>query len=143
MPVCIVKSLEVIKFNKQYCAVLCYAVVDTGKPVNPVQYEFPINNAIKYTAAGGSITAKVKMHQGKVCISVADTGIGILPTLLPQVFDLFTQGERSPDRSQGGLGLGLALVKSLVELHGGTVSTESSGKDLGCTFTVTLPRLTF
>jgi CheY-like chemotaxis protein len=79
---------------------------------------------------------------GEAVVRVRDTGIGIAPELLPQVFDLFTQAERTPDRSQGGLGLGLALVKSLVELHGGSVSAESPGLGQGSTFTVRLPRFT-
>jgi CheY-like chemotaxis protein len=70
---------------------------------------------------------------------VRDNGIGIDPDLLPQVFDLFTQAERTPDRAQGGLGLGLALVKSLVGLHGGSVEAESGGAGLGSTFRVRLP----
>ena len=74
-------------------------------------------------------------------ISVRDTGIGIAPELLPHVFELFTQAERSPDRSQGGLGLGLALVRSLAELHGGSVEAHSEGIDRGSLFTVRLPRL--
>ena len=75
-----------------------------------------------------------------VNLQVSDDGIGIEPGLLPHVFDLFTQAERTPDRSQGGLGLGLALAKSLVELHGGSVSARSPGLGKGSTFTVRLPR---
>jgi CheY-like chemotaxis protein len=74
-------------------------------------------------------------------VRVADNGIGLEAQLLPHIFDLFTQGERTPDRSQGGLGLGLALVKSLVELHGGRVTAESEGRGRGSAFTVTLPQL--
>jgi CheY-like chemotaxis protein len=72
---------------------------------------------------------------------VIDNGIGISPELLPNIFALFAQGERSLARSQGGLGLGLALVKSIVELHGGSVSAESDGEGRGSTFTIRLPRL--
>jgi CheY-like chemotaxis protein len=75
----------------------------------------------------------------EVEVRVADNGMGIEPQLLPHVFDLFTQGERTPDRAQGGLGLGLALVKSLVELHGGSVRAESQGRGRGAAFIVTLP----
>jgi len=75
-------------------------------------------------------------------LSVADDGIGMEPALVERVFDLFTQAERTPDRSQGGLGLGLALVKSLVELHGGSVSAYSPGIGKGSTFAVRLPRYT-
>jgi CheY-like chemotaxis protein len=74
-----------------------------------------------------------------VLLRVRDNGIGIAPDLLPHMFELFTQGERSPDRAQGGLGLGLALVKSLVELHGGSVSAYSAGPGRGSEFTVRLP----
>jgi CheY-like chemotaxis protein len=72
-------------------------------------------------------------------ISVRDNGIGIGPELLPQVFELFTQAERTPDRAQGGLGLGLALVKSLAGLHGGSVEAHSGGPGLGSTFRIVLP----
>lgn len=99
-----------------------------------------LNNAAKYTAPNGSLRVSVEVGE-RVTLCVADSGMGIEPHLLPQVFDLFTQGERTPDRSQGGLGLGLALVKSLVELHGGHVVAQSDGPMLGSTFTVTLPLL--
>jgi CheY-like chemotaxis protein/two-component sensor histidine kinase len=99
-----------------------------------------LNNAAKYTPANGSLS--VSMAAGDhVEVRVADTGIGIEAQLLPHVFELFTQGERTPDRAQGGLGLGLALVQSLVELHGGRVTAESQGRGMGSTFTVTLPLL--
>jgi signal transduction histidine kinase len=79
--------------------------------------------------------------QPDVTITVQDTGIGIAPEVQPLVFDLFSQAERTPDRSQGGLGLGLALVKNLVELHGGRVGCFSAGLGQGSTFTVVLPRM--
>ncbi|KRB89947.1 ATP-binding protein [Noviherbaspirillum sp. Root189] len=100
-----------------------------------------LNNAAKYTAEGGDIIIAVGLNADTVDISVRDTGIGISSDLLPHVFELFTQAERSPDRSQGGLGLGLALVRSLVELHGGSVDAYSEGTDRGSLFTVRLPRL--
>jgi CheY-like chemotaxis protein len=77
----------------------------------------------------------------QVLVSVSDNGIGISAELLPTVFELFSQAERTPDRSQGGLGLGLALVKSLVELHGGMVTAASEGRNHGSEFTIRLPRL--
>ncbi len=98
-----------------------------------------LNNAAKYTAAGGSIGLGASVHDGQVVIRVFDNGEGFSADLLPRLFDLFSQGERQPDRSQGGLGLGLALVKSLVQLHGGSVSAESPGPGQGSMFTVTLP----
>ncbi|MGX4642592.1 hybrid sensor histidine kinase/response regulator [Massilia sp. SYSU DXS3249] len=97
-----------------------------------------LNNAAKYTPQGGAIALAVRGHAGQVTIAVADTGIGIAPDVLPLVFELFTQAERTPDRSQGGLGLGLALVKSLVQLHGGQVEAKSEGLGKGSTFSITL-----
>jgi PAS domain S-box-containing protein len=98
-----------------------------------------LNNAAKYTPQGGAIALALEVGDSKVTIAVRDNGIGIGPDLLPQVFELFTQAERTPDRAQGGLGLGLALVKSLVGLHGGSVEADSAGAGLGSTFRVTLP----
>jgi PAS domain S-box-containing protein len=98
-----------------------------------------LNNAAKYTPAGGELLLRARVEDGALALLVRDNGIGIAADLLPQVFDLFTQGERSPDRAQGGLGLGLALVKSLVELHGGSVDAHSDGVGRGSDFTVRLP----
>lgn len=98
-----------------------------------------LNNASKYTPEGGHLKLELAERSGWVDIVVEDNGIGIAPDLLPYVFDLFTQAERSPDRAQGGLGLGLALVKSLVELHAGQVSAASEGTGKGSRFTVSLP----
>jgi PAS domain S-box-containing protein len=98
-----------------------------------------LNNAAKYTLPGGELLLQARAEGGVLVLLVRDNGIGIAPDLLPQVFDLFTQGERSPDRAQGGLGLGLALVKSLVELHGGSVTAHSDGPGHGSDFTVRLP----
>lgn len=101
-----------------------------------------LNNAAKYTPSNGSLRLALEIVAARhVALSVADSGAGIEPELLPRVFELFTQGERTPDRSQGGLGLGLALVKSLVELHAGHVTAESAGLGQGSVFTVTLPLL--
>ena len=97
-----------------------------------------LNNAAKYTPRGGRIDVAVACAAGQVRIRVRDNGIGIGKALLPQVFDLFTQAERTPDRSQGGLGIGLALVRNVVGLHGGTVTAESAGSSMGSVFTVTL-----
>lgn len=97
-----------------------------------------LNNAAKYTPLNGSVQVSIDVAD-QVSLRISDSGMGIDAPLLPRVFDLFTQGERTPDREQGGLGLGLSLVKSLVELHGGTVYAQSPGRGLGSTFTVTLP----
>jgi PAS domain S-box-containing protein len=98
-----------------------------------------LNNAAKYTPPGGELLLEALVEDNAVLLRVRDNGIGIAPDLLPHMFDLFTQGERSPDRAQGGLGLGLALVKSLVELHGGSVSAYSAGPGQGSEFTLRLP----
>ena len=100
-----------------------------------------LSNAAKYTPEGGNIVLEVKASEIDVTIVVSDDGIGIDPVLISTIFDLFTQAKRSSDRSQGGLGLGLALVKSLTELHGGTVTASSGGEGAGSTFTVCLSRL--
>ncbi len=100
-----------------------------------------LNNAAKYTPPGGRIDVHLQGRGNRVVLQVRDDGAGIAPELLPRVFDLFTQAERTPDRSQGGLGIGLALVRSIVHLHGGEVTAESSGIGQGSTFTVSLPRL--
>lgn len=98
-------------------------------------------NAAKYTPHAGTIGLDMEAGPGAITISVTDSGIGIEPDMLPHVFDLFSQAQRTPDRSQGGLGLGLALVRSLVELHGGTVGACSEGAGTGSVFTVRLPRV--
>jgi PAS domain S-box-containing protein len=98
-----------------------------------------LNNAAKFTHEGGHIVLKTEVRDGKVMLSVTDDGIGMEPALAARVFELFAQAERTPDRSSGGLGLGLALVKSLVELQGGTVSCSSEGLGKGSNFTVSLP----
>jgi len=99
-----------------------------------------LGNATKYTPERGTVQLRLEAQASDWLLSVADDGIGMAPALVERVFDLFTQAERTPDRSQGGLGLGLALVKSLVELHGGTVKAWSPGPGQGSTFTVRLPR---
>jgi signal transduction histidine kinase/ActR/RegA family two-component response regulator len=99
-----------------------------------------LGNAAKYTHEGGHIDVDMTVEAGRVLVCVRDNGIGMAPELKARAFDLFAQAERTPDRSLGGLGLGLALVKSLVELHRGTVTCDSAGPGLGSQFTVCLPR---
>ncbi|MGI4719240.1 MAG: PAS domain-containing sensor histidine kinase [Janthinobacterium lividum] len=111
-----------------------------GDPARLVQVLVNLlNNAAKYTPRGGRIALRVAREGERVQFCIADNGIGIDRALLPHVFDLFTQAERTPDRSQGGLGIGLALVRTLVALHGGEVQAHSEGSGTGCTFTVWLP----
>ncbi|QYF93419.1 response regulator [Massilia sp. PAMC28688] len=101
-----------------------------------------IDNALKYTPPGGAISIDVSEHGDDVILSVRDTGVGIAEDLLPHVFDVFVQATTTLDRSLGGLGIGLALVRRLVELHGGTVSATSDGAGAGSTFSIRLPRAT-
>jgi two-component system CheB/CheR fusion protein len=98
-----------------------------------------LNNACKYTQPGGRVDLSLRRQNGDALFTVRDDGVGISSDMLPKVFDLFVQAPRSLDRAQGGLGLGLTVVKSLVTLHGGTVSAESAGSGAGSTFSVRLP----
>jgi CheY-like chemotaxis protein/anti-sigma regulatory factor (Ser/Thr protein kinase) len=98
-----------------------------------------LNNASKYTGEGGRIELTANAEEGEATIVVRDNGVGIEAQLLPKVFDLFVQGDRALDRGQGGLGIGLTLVKRLVELHNGRVDAASDGPGRGATFTVALP----
>ena len=98
-----------------------------------------LDNALKYTPSGGAIDIALARAGDEVVLSVRDSGVGIPPELLPQVFDVFVQGAISIDRSQGGLGIGLSLVRRLVELHGGSVAADSPGAGLGSSFTIRLP----
>jgi len=98
-----------------------------------------LGNALKYTPAAGRVEVRTWLTGSHACLEVQDTGPGIPPALLPRIFELFVQGERPLDRKVGGLGLGLALVRKLVELHGGTVQAQSS--PAGARFTVSLPAI--
>ena len=101
-----------------------------------------LNNAAKYTPHGGKIGVAITGSAARVEVDVVDDGEGMDADLLPRVFDLFAQGRRTLDRTQGGLGIGLSLVKTLVNLHGGTIEAASEGSGHGSRFTVGLPRLT-
>lgn len=100
-----------------------------------------LSNAIKFTPSGGEIEVKLQQIDSQVEIQVSDTGKGISPDFLPHVFEYFRQADSTITRRSGGLGLGLAIVRQLVELHGGRVWAESLGEDKGATFTVSLPAL--
>ena len=99
-----------------------------------------LSNAVKFTPKGGQVTVRLYDRSGDAVIEVRDTGIGIPGDFLPFIFDRFTQADSSANRRHGGLGLGMAIVRHLVELHGGTVRADSGGPDQGSTFTVVLPR---
>jgi CheY-like chemotaxis protein len=98
-----------------------------------------LSNAIKFTPAGGHVLVQLRRDGGQAELRVEDTGVGLAPDFLPHVFGRFRQGDSSSTRVHGGLGLGLALVRHLVELHGGTVTAESPGRGAGSTFTIGLP----
>jgi PAS domain S-box-containing protein len=100
-----------------------------------------LNNACKFTSQGGHIWLTVARREGDVAVALKDNGVGIAPQMLPKVFDMFTQLDRSLERSHGGLGIGLTLVKRLVELHGGSITASSQGAGHGSEFIVRLPVL--
>jgi len=100
-----------------------------------------LNNAARYTSEGGRLRLAVRREGREAVISLADNGIGIAPEILPRVFEMFMQGGRDPRGAQSGLGIGLALARRLVELHGGTIEAESDGPGRGSRFTVRLPCL--
>ncbi|MGH8291376.1 MAG: ATP-binding protein [Steroidobacteraceae bacterium] len=98
-----------------------------------------LSNALKYTSAGGVIRVTLAAQDNETVLRVSDNGLGIAPELLPQIFEPFVQGERTLDRAQGGLGVGLTLVRRLVELHRGSVQASSDGPGCGSAFTIRLP----
>ena len=100
-----------------------------------------LNNAAKYTPEGGDIWVSIEAQGSDVTVRVRDNGVGIAPHVLDGIFDLFAQGERTLDRSEGGLGIGLTLARRIVALHGGSIAARSDGPGKGAEFTVTLPRL--
>lgn len=99
-----------------------------------------LNNAAKYTPVGGRIVLSMDVNPTDVTFTVSDNGIGIPSEIIGHIFEMFAQAQRTSDRAQGGLGIGLALVKSLVELHNGTIAAYSDGPNKGSLFTITLPR---
>lgn len=98
-----------------------------------------LTNAFKYTPRGGTVSVSVRVEHGSAVVEVADTGIGIAPEMLGRVFDAFAQADPALDRAEGGIGLGLALVRTIVQLHGGAVEGHSAGPQRGSTFVVRLP----
>ena len=102
-----------------------------------------LTNAAKYTPSGGHITIGGEALDDEVVVHVRDNGIGITPDVLPRIFELFVQGRQAIDRAQGGLGIGLTIVRNLVERHGGTVQAASDGPGRGSEFTIRLPRATW
>jgi signal transduction histidine kinase len=98
-----------------------------------------LTNAAKYTPDGGNICVTARPAGDSAILAVRDNGIGIVPEMLPRVFDLFVQAEAGRDRDEGGLGIGLALVRKIAEMHGGSVRVASAGKNRGSEFVVTLP----
>ena len=100
-----------------------------------------ITNAAKYTPPGGLVRVVMEREPGHAVLRVSDNGIGIPPALLDRIFDLYEQAPEAQNQTQGGLGIGLALVRQLVELHGGSCSAASEGPGQGSTFTVRLPAI--
>jgi two-component system CheB/CheR fusion protein len=112
----------------------------TGDPARLQQIQANLlSNASKYTPRGGRVKIEVRRDGGEAMIRVSDRGRGIAPDMLPKIFEMFVQSDQTIDRSEGGLGIGLTLLKSLVELHGGRVEAHSDGPGAGSTFTVWLP----
>ena len=98
-----------------------------------------ISNAIKFTPEKGVITISTANNDGRIAVTIADTGVGMTEQQLPSIFEAFASAQSSRTRRFGGLGVGLAIVKSVVEMHQGTVTVQSEGKDKGATFKVELP----
>jgi CheY-like chemotaxis protein/anti-sigma regulatory factor (Ser/Thr protein kinase) len=115
-------------------------VIVYGDPTRLTQlFSNLLMNASKYTPTDGQIDLRCEIHDSKVDVSIRDSGIGIKPELLIHLFEPFVRGEQGIERSEGGLGLGLALAKSIAELHGGSIDATSAGIGLGSEFTVRLP----
>jgi PAS domain S-box-containing protein len=146
LPALLSESIETLRATAEAKGVRLQAEMDpfvgsiSGDP-NRLQQVFwnLIHNAIKFTPEGGKVQVVLKRLKSHAMVSIIDTGEGIAPEFLPYIFDRFQQGDASTTRRHGGLGLGLSIVKQLVELHGGNVSVKSGGIEQGATFTVRLP----
>jgi len=127
--------------NIQIESILESSVVSVLGDANRLQQVFwnLLSNAVKFTPKGGRVEIRLEVINSRIQIAVSDTGLGINPEFLPYVFERFRQADSTTTRSYGGLGLGLAIVRHLVELHGGTVQAESPGLGQGATFIVNLP----
>ena len=139
---CIESTAPLIEQRKQRLTqnILPTAIIVTGDPARLEQvFVNLLTNASKYTPEGGEIEVRATMEQNEGMVHVIDNGIGIPADMLPRIFDLFTQVDASSQRTQGGLGIGLALVKNLVQLHGGSVQVRSPGTGKGAEFSVRLP----
>ena len=137
-----VQALIREKTQRFFLAKAAHAVYVHGDRTRLVQaLSNVVHNAVKYTDPGGEIHLETLESDAEVTIKVQDNGTGIAPALLPHLFDLFVQSERTLDRSQGGLGIGLSVVKRLIEMHGGSVQEASPGVGRGSTFTIRLPRI--
>lgn len=130
---------KMIQLESKLEAIACLVFGD-GDRLQQIVWNL-LTNAVKFTPEGGRVEVRLRLVKSHAQIQVIDTGKGISPDFLPYVFERFRQAESTTTREQGGLGLGLAIVRNLVELHGGTISVESQGQGLGATFTVQLPLL--
>lgn len=140
------QSLEIVNqaAEQQKVAVeICHASVPLPVEVDPVRADQIITNvltnAIKYTPEGGHVKVTLERQDGQAVVKVADDGVGIAPDRIGTIFELFAQAENAIGRAQGGMGIGLALVRNLLQLHGGTISAHSDGVGKGSVFTVTFP----
>nr|WP_279239893.1 PAS domain-containing sensor histidine kinase [Scytonema sp. UIC 10036] len=142
----IARAIETVRLAAQANSIKLFTVLEPnvgqvcGDSVRLQQVVWNLlSNAIKFTPSGGQVEVRLESHGSMAQIQVCDTGTGISPEFLPYVFDYFRQADGTTTRKFGGLGLGLAIVRHIVELHGGTVKAESLGEGQGATFTVTLP----
>ena len=144
------QAIEVVKPAADAKQIHLYTVLDTevgtlsGDPARLQQVVWNLlSNAVKFTPKGGRVELALERVNSHIEIAVSDTGAGIAPEFVPHLFERFEQGDTGTTRRQGGLGLGLAIVRNIVELHGGRVFAESPGEGKGATFTVRLPRMIF